>query len=362
VAIGYLGYDLGYDLEGITSALPRDLPLPELWFGLFPDSAWLAPDGTITGGGPARELLSSLARTPTRRSAPAAVDMAVRWQSPFARRDYEAAVATIQQRIVRGELFQANLTQPFRGAFPMPTRQAFARLMATSPAPFAAYLELDRNSDSRAVLSASPEEFLFWRNGAARTRPIKGTRQRGANPHDDARLREELLQSSKDRAELTMIVDLLRNDLGKSARFGSVRVSGFPELMTLPQVHHLHATVEAETRATMAPLEVLRRMFPGGSITGAPKLAAMRCIDELERTRRGAYTGAIGYVAPGRAHFNVAIRTLLVADGQARLAVGGGIVADSVPALEYEETLVKARGVAAAAGVILEDATGARVG
>jgi para-aminobenzoate synthetase component 1 len=218
------------------------------------------------------------------------------------------------------------------------------RLKKTSPAPFAAFLRFD----DLAVVSASPEWFYQTRGERLVTRPIKGTRPRATDPSDDARLADELRASPKDRAELTMIVDLERNDLGRVCQYGSVVVREPMTVESFAQVHHLVATVEGTLRATVGPVDVIRALFPGGSITGAPKIRAMEIIDELEPTQRSLYTGAIGYLSRGgTSAFNIAIRTILVEGDRASFQVGGAIVADSNPEDEYEETLVKARGMLA---------------
>jgi para-aminobenzoate synthetase component 1 len=251
-----------------------------------------------------------------------------------------------------GDIFQANLTQPFTAAWSGDPRALFWRACAVSAAPFAAYLELEPEV---AVLSASPEEFLAVRDRMVQTRPIKGTRPRGRTRRADAALLAELLASEKDRAELAMIVDLMRNDLGKVAEVGSVTVGPFPEHASYAQVHHTFACVRARLRPGVGFGELLQATFPPGSVTGAPKLRAMEILEDLEAARRGIYTGAIGWFGPGDAcHLNVAIRTLTLVRGVARFNAGGGITAASDPAREYEESLDKARGWVDALGTRIE--------
>ncbi len=246
--------------------------------------------------------------------------------------------------IAAGDVYQVNLSQRFstRGSFdPL---DLYLRLRDGSPAPFAAYLHWD----DMAVISASPEWFYQTRGDRIVTRPIKGTRPRGRTEDDDARLAAELAASPKDRAELTMIVDLERNDLGRVCQYGSVVVRDALLVESFAQVHHLVATVEGRLRSGVGPVDVIRAMFPGGSITGAPKIRAMEIIDELEPNRRSLYTGAIGYLGRGGSSaFNIAIRTILVEGDRASYQVGGGIVADSDPEAEYEETLAKGRALRA---------------
>ncbi len=267
------------------------------------------------------------------------------------RADYERRVATVIERIRAGEIFQANITQPFSstGSATGDPREAFFSLCRTSPAPFAAYLS---TGDGTAILSSSPEEFLWRRGDSVRTRPIKGTRPRGSDEATDQALLRELLASAKDQAELAMIVDLMRNDLGRVAKpAGVTTAEGFPEHDSFAHVHHLVHTVDAELRKDTGWGELLEATFPPGSITGAPKLRCMEILEELEVVPRGIYTGALGWLsagaggAPAAGHLNVAIRTITVQNGHVRINVGGGITADSDPAEEYLETLAKARGM-----------------
>jgi para-aminobenzoate synthetase component 1 len=265
-------------------------------------------------------------------------------RSTFTHPAYLDAVARVREYIVAGDIFQANLSQRFQGRWTGPPFDLYRRLRRQNPAPFAAYLGFG----DMAVLSASPERFLRLDEDRRRieTRPIKGTRPRGLGPMHDAALGRALAESEKDRAENVMIVDLLRNDLSRVCRPGTVRV---PELFALehhPTVHHLVSTVVGEIEPGSGAVELIRAAFPGGSITGAPKVRAMEIIAELEPTQRGVYCGSIGYVsATGAMDTSIVIRTFLARDGQVYFQAGGGIVADSDPELEYGETLDKARGL-----------------
>ncbi|MBX3461806.1 MAG: aminodeoxychorismate synthase component I [Planctomycetes bacterium] len=320
--VGWLGYDLGLDVEAWPRRLGDDFPVPVLHAAAFARVQEFA-----SGGVP-----------PAPAVAPATGLRAHATQA-----DYERRVAAVIEHIRAGDVFQANLTQPFTAAWRGDPRALFWRLCAESPAPFAAYVE---DGVGTAVLSSSPEEFLWRQGDAVRTRPIKGTRPRGADPACDARLLAELLRSEKDQAELAMIVDLLRNDLGKVAAVGSVRVGAFPERASFAQVHHLFATVTARLRPHVATVDLLRATFPGGSVTGCPKLRCLELLDELEWTRRGVYTGAIGWFGPGPAlHLNVAIRTLVHRDGRLRANAGGGVTALSDPHAEWRESLAKMAGL-----------------
>ncbi|MBL8754407.1 MAG: aminodeoxychorismate synthase component I [Planctomycetes bacterium] len=320
--VGWLGYDLGLDVEPWPVQLVDDFPVPVLHVAAYATVHTFAP-ALPTGAPrvpPAQALLAHVSRA-----------------------DYERRVAAVVEHVRAGDIFQANLTQPFTAHWDGDPRALFWRLCERSPAPFAAYVE---DGQGTAVLSSSPEEFLCRDGGAVRTRPIKGTRPRGGDAAEDARLLTELCGSDKDQAELAMIVDLMRNDLGKVARIGSVRVGPFPEHGSFAQVHHLFATVEAELRPDTSHVDLLRATFPGGSITGCPKLRCLEILEQLEVARRGVYTGAIGWFGPGEAmHLNIAIRTLVHRGGRLRGNAGGGITALSDPHQEWRETLAKMAGL-----------------
>jgi len=261
------------------------------------------------------------------------------------RNEWVQRVRRAHDYIAAGDIYQVNLTHTLSAVWPADAAAFYPRLRAASPAPFSCFLRLGDTT----VLSASPECFLSIDGRRIVTRPIKGTRPRRGD--DDAAAARELLSSPKERAELVMITDLERNDLGQVCQYGSVRVTGLCELETFAQVHHLVSTVEGCLRDDVTPVQAVRACSPGGSITGAPKKRAREIIAELEPSPRGIYTGALGFFrADGRACFNIAIRTLVVRGGHATYGVGAGIVADSDPVLEYEETLHKAAGLAAALG------------
>jgi para-aminobenzoate synthetase component 1 len=262
-------------------------------------------------------------------------------RSSFTRQAYLDAVARTREYIVAGDIFQANLSQRFESPWAAAPWPFYCRLRERNPAPFAAFFEIP----GTAIVSASPERFLrVDRSGTVETRPIKGTRPRGVGPEHDAALGQALTESAKDRAENLMIVDLMRNDLSRVCAPGSVRV---PELFTLERyatVHHLVSTVVGVLGPGTDAVDLLRAAFPGGSITGAPKIRAMEIIAELEPSQRGVYCGSIGYLsATGELDTNIAIRTAVVSGGRVYFSAGGGIVADSDPQQEYRETLDKAR-------------------
>jgi para-aminobenzoate synthetase component 1 len=254
-----------------------------------------------------------------------------------------AAVARAREYILAGDIFQVNLSQRFEAPLHGTPWAFYSRLRRRNPAPFAAYFECG----DTAVLSASPERFLRAApDGRVETRPIKGTRPRGAGPEHDAALGQALTESAKDRAENLMIVDLMRNDLSRVCTPGSVHV---PELFALERyatVHHLVSTVVGQLGAGRDALDLLRAAFPGGSITGAPKVRAMEIITECEPSQRGVYCGSIGYWSfTGALDTSIAIRTAVALEGRVYFSAGGGIVSDSTPEQEYRETLDKARGI-----------------
>jgi para-aminobenzoate synthetase component I len=351
--IGYFGYDLAPLLERLPRKARRDSLLPDVRFALYDTAVtvdhktgsvelWahdLWNEGARATAERGRWWRQALARRPTMPARSSAFDPL---KSGFSPDEYRAAVARALDYIAAGDAFQVNLSQRFttRGQ-PVPL-DLYLRLKAESPAPFSAFLQWD----DLALVSGSPECFYQTRGESLVTRPIKGTRPRGLDAASDARLAAELASSAKDRAELTMIIDLERNDLSRVCRYGTVRVIEPMALESFAQVHHLVATVEGRLQPGLGPIDVVRAMFPGGSITGAPKIRAMEIIDELEPNRRGLYTGAIGYFSRGGSSaFNIAIRTLVVEGDHVSYQVGGGIVADSDPEAEYAETLHKGRGI-----------------
>ncbi len=386
---GYVGYDWGAVLERLPQAEFDDLRIPDVILGLYDwviawdhriDTAWLISTGlpetgpagarraqermdlvrarlggrAAAGGAtsrtaplPPRSIARGRLRRPAAPSYPVVgIEGAelIGLRSTFTRRGYLDAVARVREYILAGDIFQANLSQRFQCEWRGQPYELYRSLRRRNPAPFGAYLGFEELE----VLSASPERFLRLDEDGhhIETRPIKGTRPRGLGPMHDAALGRALAESRKDRAENVMIVDLLRNDLSRVCRPGTVRV---PELFALehhPTVHHLVSTVVGEIEPGTGAVELVRAAFPGGSITGAPKVRAMEIIAELEPTQRGVYCGSIGYVsATGAMDTSIVIRTYLALDGQVYFQAGGGIVADSDPELEYAETLDKARGL-----------------
>jgi para-aminobenzoate synthetase component 1 len=362
--LGALSYDLGVAGEGLD--LPADpWDLPRVVGGLYTDfilidhareSAVLVLGAEPGDGRPA--VAGRRARWMAAVEEAAEVDQkedAAGPRGPLRRcvpaQEHRARIERAREWIAAGEFFQANLAHPFECAtFGHPV-DLYRRLRRANPAPYMAYLAWDRG----ALLSASPELLLEVEGRAARTRPIKGTIRRAAEPRTDERLRRELLASAKDNAELAMIVDLERNDLGRVAVAGSVAVEQFPLLRSYAGLHHLTADVRATLRPEADAVDALLALFPGGSITGAPKLRSMRAIAELEGEGRGFFTGSAGFLdVGGDARFNILIRTLCwrpmasAGEGEVRYHVGGGITWSSDARSEDEETLLKGERLAAA--------------
>ena len=389
-AAGYVAYDWGLGLERLPAPRFDDLDLDDLVLGIYDwvlawdhvaSRAWLVSTGmpesspsgrarraaerasfvrerlraAVSALAPPhpRTLAPSHPRTPApshpRTPAPSFPvdggwwDPRIALRSSFTRSAYLDAVRRVRDYIFAGDVFQANLSQRFEAPLDESPWALYLRLRRGNPAPFAAFLELP----DAAVLSASPERFLrLDTSGHVETRPIKGTRPRGLGPEHDAALGQALTESAKDRAENLMIVDLLRNDLSRVCRPGSVHV---PELFALERyatVHHLVSTVVGDLAPGADATSLLRAAFPGGSITGAPKLRAMEIIAELEPSQRGVYCGSIGYWSvTGELDMSIAIRTAVARVGRVYFNAGGAVVADSDPEQEYAETLDKARGI-----------------
>ena len=260
--------------------------------------------------------------------------------SNFTPEDYIKAVNRVREYIAAGDVFQVNLSQRFEADLEISAYELYQRLRAVNPAPFASYL----NFQGVTIVSADQERFLRVQGDLVETRPVKGTRPRGRDPVEDKRLAQELTHNIKDQAENVMIVDLERNDLGRVCRYGTVKVAELAILETFPTVFHLTSTIVGRLRRGKSNIDLLKASFPGGSITGAPKVRAMEIIDELEPTKRSVYTGSIGYLSFNEdLDINIVIRTFLIKEGKAYFQVGGGIIYDSDPQAEYMETLDKAK-------------------
>lgn len=353
-AVGFIGYEAAGRLERLPPPKAPGIDFPEALFGIYDTvaafdmrdrRAWIVAVASVPGrespDARARKMAALIAGAP----ALPPLDWSARgeWRAETTRPAFEAMIARVVEYIHAGDIFQANMSQRFVAGMPpaLTSFMLYRRLRQLSPAPFAAYLNCGA---AGTVLSASPELFLdLDADGRIETRPIKGTRRRGKTPAEDEALAGELLASEKDRAENLMIVDLLRNDLSRVSRIGSVRTPALFALETYANVHHLVSVVEGRLLPGLGPVDVLRATFPGGSITGAPKIRAMEIIAELEPSRRGPYCGTIAAIGfDGRMTSNIVIRTLVFGGGTVVAQAGGGIVADSDPAAEYDETIVKA--------------------
>jgi para-aminobenzoate synthetase component 1 len=377
-AAGYIAYDWGLTLERLPAPRYDDLALPDVVLGIYDwvlawdhvaSRAWLIstglPETTESGrasrarqrANDVRIRLQSSARSRTLPPSPLRGceaagppshpvehgwwDSSFELRSSFTRSGYLDAVQRVRDYIFAGDIFQANLSQRFEARLRESPWSFYARLRTRNAAPFAAFFE----TPDASVISASPERFLrVDRNGFVETRPIKGTRPRGVGPEHDAALAQALAESAKDRAENLMIVDLMRNDLSRVCAPRTVRVSELFSLERYATVHHLVSTVVGQLEPGHDALHLLRAAFPGGSITGAPKLRAMEIIAELEPSQRSVYCGSIGYWSlTGELDTSIAIRTAVARNGRVYFGAGGGIVADSDPEQEYRETIDKAR-------------------
>jgi para-aminobenzoate synthetase component I len=346
-ALGYWSYDLARRMVTLPCIAKKTGQLPDMAIGIYDWALVLDHQRHTARLVSHRRFVETAELLPQillrLRSNPQSLTDTFRVRgkitSNFTRESYASAFAAVQDYLLAGDCYQINIAQCFSAAATGDALGAYLALRSLSPAPYSAFLNLPQ----ARILCASPERFLHVDNGNVETRPIKGTRPRSSDARQDRQLVEELRNHPKDRAENLMIVDLLRNDLGKSCAPGSVRVPRLFEVESFANVHHLVSTVEGKLAEGRDALHVLRDCFPGGSVTGAPKLRAMQIIEQLEPNRRGIYCGAIGYVGfDGNMDSNIVIRTLVYADNEIRCWAGGGIVADSDLNAEYQETLDKA--------------------
>lgn len=357
--VGALGYDLARELERLPARAPDVLRVPPLW-GMLVDEFLAVDQATQTlhalalprAGESEKETEVRVAAMleHAHRPAPAlrSRDAGTRARSDAGQAGYERRVRDAKALIDAGDIYQVNLAHRLTWDNPSEPLALFDRLRRVNPSPFAFFLD----SGDWQLVSCSPERLVRVDAREVETRPIAGTYPRGATPADDDAQAAQLRADPKERAEHTMLVDLERNDLGRCCAFGSVRVDEFMVTERYSHVVHLVSRVVGELRPGLGALDAVRACFPGGTITGVPKVRAMEVIDELEAGRRGYYTGSVGWLGfTGDADLNIVIRTLLLKDGQAHAQVGAGIVADSVPEREWRETLHKARAMLAAAGV-----------
>ena len=356
-AVFTISYDLGPKLEGIiTRPKPGNME-PYIFVSRF--DALVVHDytsGTTFLTGDQNAFYETAAQLASSRRVEAEPVSSPNVESSFTRSEYADAIEVIKEYIRRGDTYQTNLTRQLRLELPedLSTETIFAKLRREHPAPFASFIKRKNST----VISASPERFFKIANGRVSASPIKGTRPRGLTEFEDLTLRAELDSSEKDRAENTMIVDLLRNDLGRVCEYGSVEVESLCEIEEHPTLFHLVSTITGRLRPDAAFTEILGALFPCGSITGAPKIRTMEIIDEIEPARRGLSMGAIGYFIPGRGFeglepgfdLSVAIRTMVIHRREAVFNVGGGITIDSDPEAEFEETQIKAKALLGAIG------------
>jgi para-aminobenzoate synthetase component 1 len=360
-AVGYFSYDLKHFVEKLPSRSKEDITIPLCFlafydtviiFDHYTDKAWISSTGLPEESEHLKQLraktrikelfrkLDSGKNFPSSQQRNHTGKAPINLESNFTRDEYLRAVQQVKKYIAAGDIYQANLSQRFSAAVPTRSFELYKTLRTINPAPFAAYLKCGGTS----IISSSPERFLRLSGKSVETRPIKGTRPRGGNRVEDEQLKRELLTSPKDRAELIMIVDLERNDLGRVCEYGTVKVPELITLETYPTVFHLVSTITGNLKEDKDHIDCIKATFPGGSITGAPKIRAMEIIDELEPTRRNVYTGSVGYIGFNQqTDLNIVIRSILHSNGNVHFQVGGGIVADSDPVLEYEETLHKGR-------------------
>ena len=356
-AVGYFGYDVVRHVEHLPSPRDEDPSVPDALF-LFSDVVTIFDNHTHTlkvvtharGWGDAeaeyaaaKERLDAeverLLRPIERRGAPAA-GLSSEIQSSWSREGFEKAVDDVKEYIRAGDVFQVVLSHELSVPVQSDPFDAYRALRVVNPSPYMYYLKLG----DQAVVGSSPEVLVRQEDGVVEVRPIAGTRPRASDATEDRELEQELLADEKERAEHIMLVDLGRNDVGRVSRFGSVEVNELFQVERYSQVMHLVSNVRGKLRSGMTPLEVVRACFPAGTVSGAPKVRAMEIIDELEQSGRGIYAGAVGYFdLHGNSDLCITIRTLFIKDGVARLGVGAGIVADSVPSREYEETMNKGK-------------------
>lgn len=353
-AVGYISYDIGNYIERLPRTAKDDTGVYDLYFGLYDhvividhleEKTYIAtPDINKEKEEKIITEIENIIKNGKKdlNNDIVELDNKIKLKSNFTKCEYVKSVEKVQNYIKQGDIYQANLTQRFSGKTNISSYELYKRLRSISPAPFAAFL----NFEKYQILSNSPERFIKCIDGNIETRPIKGTRPRGKTKEEDIRLQNELRNSEKDKAELLMIVDLERNDIGKVSTIGTVKV---PELFVIEpyaNVSHLVATVTGKLKDELDSIDVIKATFPGGSITGAPKIRAMEIIDELEPTQRNVYTGSIGYIGfNGDMDLNIGIRTIIKNDEDVYFQVGGGITWDSNPEEEYQETLDKAQSI-----------------
>lgn len=359
-AIGYVGYDVAREQEDVGRDTRRDIGLPDIAFNRYDSVVKVRNDSVeveavAADAGNAEERVREVGERLRGASTLLGGEPVEAWglRSNFTRETYREAVETVKRYVRRGETFQANISQRLSFESDAQSLELYAALRRTNPAPYMALFEVNKD---QAVVSSSPELLVRKEGNHVVTRPIAGTRPRGDDVGSDGLLRHELRASEKERAEHSMLVDLARNDLGKVSRHGSVGVESYMEAVPYREVHHLESVVKGELRGDMGVVDVVRAMFPGGTVTGAPKPRTLRIIEEVEPTARGPYTGSLGRITYGDdVTLNILIRTVVRDGVDHHLQVGGGVVHDSDPVEEYRETLHKAEGVLNALDVEVDE-------
>lgn len=348
-AMGYFSYDIGRTIEEIPVRAVEEVKIPDCYFYFYDNAVILdnlKKKTYITSLGILKSKEDSVNELKDKISKGHKVQYRevnksyTEFTSNFGKDEYIDTVERVRQYIKTGDVYITNLTQRFYCETKKDPYEVYKDLRHINPAPFAAFM----NVEDFSLVSSSPERFLKIRNNIVQTRPIKGTKPRGKNEEEDLKNRQELIDSEKDKSELLMIVDLERNDLSKVCKPYSVKVTELFKLEEYSTVFHLVSTVIGELKDEYTAVDCIKACFPGGSITGAPKVRSMEVIEKLEPTRRNIYTGSIGYLGfDGNADLNIVIRTILMKDGKAYLGVGGGITWESKKEAEYDETLDKAR-------------------
>lgn len=353
-AVGYFGYDMVHLFEKLPHRAQDDLQLPDMVlmivdviiaFDHMRKKGWIIviQDGSDEQGDGCREQIEEIERRMRKRAVPiepGRSGVRIKMVSNLTQKEYIDMVRRCKEYIAAGDIFQANLSQrlsvQLKGVDPL---RIYGVLRKVNPSPFSAFID----TGEMQLVSSSPERLIRLYDGLVETRPIAGTRPRGRDSKENGILQKELLANEKERAEHIMLVDLERNDIGRVCRYGSVRVDEFMEIESYSHVNHIVSNVVGDIEPGRDAFDLIKAVFPGGTITGVPKIRCMEIIDELEPTTRGPYTGSIGYISySGNMDLNIIIRTLIIKDGWAHIQVGAGIVADSDPEREYYETLYKA--------------------
>ena len=359
--VGYFSYELAHLMEKLPNTVNKEVDIPEMVMGFYDGIVIIdhRDDKKYIGAIGFKENIEEIIKKIENSIKETEKKLKIKEteknilknrkiSSNMTEDYYLSSIKKLKDYIYSGDIYQVNFTQRFECDFEGNSNELYKNLKSINPAPFAAYLDFGEGE----IISSSPERFIKLTDGTIETRPMKGTRPRGKSEAEDKKLKEELVNSEKDRAELLMIVDLMRNDISRVAETGSVKVTELFHLEEYATVLQMVATIQGKLKDELSAVDIIKSTFPGGSITGAPKIRAMEIIDELETTTRNIYTGSIGYLGfDGNMDLNIAIRTIVLKDKKAYFQVGGGIVWDSDPHEEYEESLVKGRALVKALNI-----------